>query len=165
MNANPTHRIIRAHGTGFALSDAAKQLFKLAEHVMASNSPASSVQVDLAKAEDELHELGDLESDWDGEGAEAVDRQTINIARGMLRAVARKAERTGHAWHRPEVAPMRSGGVSLSWHLPNSIHWVILEPGADHVVYIQTENQRRPLRLHLPQEVAAHMIFSALSNQ
>lgn len=57
-----------------------------------------------------LDELGDLETDWDGEGAPAIADETVRAALLFLAGSMRTSTSS------PSVVPTLSGGVQLEWH-------------------------------------------------
>ncbi len=56
----------------------------------------------------EIEELGDLEENWDGEGASPISRSTIDAATSFIRNLR-------GAIHVPSVYPNPNGTLTLSW--------------------------------------------------
>lgn len=150
------------HQSRFAVGGTSSQWGTILGSVMGNTSPAASINIDVAKVQAELRALCALEEDWDGEDAEPVDPQAINTAQQLMRRIARRTLPWGYGWLRPKVAPMRDGGVSLTWRFAGNLLWLIVEPGGNNVIFISRDQQLKPSRRALSPDEAAGQLLLAL---
>lgn len=56
-------------------------------------------------------------SNWDGEGAEAVSIQTLNVARDLISALSRSIDL-------PDASPSVTGAIGLVWNIKNNYLYI-----------------------------------------
>ncbi len=64
------------------------------------------------QAIDALRELAD---DWNREGAKAIDSVAVTVASMLVIRTWEEAARRHLEWEPPEIKPLPSGGILLSW--------------------------------------------------
>jgi len=85
--------------------------------------------------EEELDEIAQLQGNWDGYGASAIDPSILAAARQFIRDLPEALA------YRPHVVPTSSGGVQFEWHheskilelefeTPHTIHFLQWHPEA-----------------------------------
>lgn len=83
----------------------------------------------------ELNALRELEPDWNGEDAPAIDTRAIDKAVSIVRHFE-----SCRFTLEPDVAPTPDGGVGLSWDLAQSFHWLILSTDGEDITYVSRIN-------------------------
>ena len=75
----------------------------------------------------ELDRLGQLEPNWDAEGAESIDAAVIDAARTLISRLPENIAST------PAVVPMRKGNLQFEWNAgPLSLELEIEDPQTIH---------------------------------
>lgn len=75
---------------------------------------------------DQVSEQG---ADWDDEEGQAVSSETAAHAKGLLLALAQRAERGGWIWADPAISATPTGGIHLSWLVDgNRVALTVLAP-------------------------------------
>lgn len=68
---------------------------------------------------EQLHEIKDLEPDWDSYGADPIAPRSIALAKDLLLLVEEKLSRVAFNQSRPQIiAPRPDGGVQIEWGTP-----------------------------------------------
>jgi len=70
----------------------------------------------LVELDEEIEALSCLDSDWNEEGAPAVDTSSIEQAHAFLRQLAYETSDESGEWDLPSVYPSIDGGVQLYWN-------------------------------------------------
>lgn len=134
----------------------------------AQQSPSLAIELaiatDMAEVTERLADIAALEEDWDDEGAAATDPEAARDAQDLIDKVAFSVLLNEFAWVRPLAAPMRNGGVTLSWHRPDRRLLLIFEPNNGDIVYVETVSGQEPIRRVVSPEGARERILVSLSN-
>ena len=88
-----------------------------------------------AAIEARLDELVELEHDWDGYGANPIDRQALILAVRVIDATTRQGVPA------PEIFPVPSGGVQLEWTSGGMELEFEIEPGANSIVFVGDDSR------------------------
>jgi hypothetical protein len=95
----------------------------VADATGAVRAPAkASSTIDQDERRRSLHEVlteiegyAALEDDWDGEGSLVPTPAAAQVAKRVVRLVARRTAETGLSWRRPSVEPIGDGRIGLRW--------------------------------------------------
>ncbi len=165
MNLPTEGRQSRGRGTRTAVGQEAKLLERSSWFGTAQPSPSLVIEFDIADVTRELDDLSTLEADWDDEDAFAIDLSAIVCAKDVVSKIAQSVEVSQYAWQRPSVAPMKNGGVTLSWRLARHRLLLIFRPAGQGIVFVQTPREGEPIRRPVSCEGAINRIVNSLSNQ
>lgn len=99
-------------------------------------TPSAPVLRDASSiVEARLDELIELPPDWDGYGAQPIDRQALIFAARVIDAATR------HGLPTPEIFPVPSGGVQLEWVSRSMELEFEIEPGANNIVFVGDDSR------------------------
>ena len=101
-----------------------------------SNRPAR-VRVSLGPLGRVLRELGGLEKDWDGYGALAPTRPSVERAWYLVSMLVEEGIPV------PQVFPTRKGGVQFEWHAPHASLELELDPSGFTGLFIFDDHRTK----------------------
>src|SRR5438552_682921 len=99
-----------------------------------NQSPDAGLSARIAETLTEILELGRLEDRWDLERAHAIDPQAMRAASQVVEWVGILSRREGFEWEAPEVGPLTSGGIALTWEVANREVLLVFYPGHPDLV-------------------------------
>jgi len=124
------------------------------------------ITASVAEVLAELDEYRSLEADWDLEGAEPIDPESLRLARTIVEAVASRSGPAEAPWQRPDTAPGPDGSVMLTWEENDRHVLMIARPGEPDIVEcILQEATSPPQRRMLPLVEAVDRALWALSGK
>jgi hypothetical protein len=133
---------------------ATSTLFSVKRHFCYPTSTSHASAADLRSAVDEIAAYGDLQDDWDGYGARALDPKTIR------NAIAAASRLIGRA-PLPDLTPNSNGTISMEWESADGL--AHLEIGKSrYAFFIRMKNGERVI-LDGSSEDIPHLIGDAIT--
>lgn len=85
-----------------------------------------------------IEQLKDLEPDWDSYGAPPIAKESLEMATGYLRAVARAL---GDSYAHPIVGPTPQAGVALMWRARSGEVDLLCSPAGAQYVWLSPDHK------------------------